>query len=57
VSLGLTIVRVVCCTLVVCMCAVQGRWSVKIMRVRADGPGAVKDERVGNRYPPGPPKG
>jgi hypothetical protein len=34
--------------LVVRMCGVQVRWStmkVKVMRVRADGLGAVKDER------------
>jgi hypothetical protein len=34
--------------LVVCRCGAQGWWStvkVKVMRVRADGPGAVKDER------------
>jgi hypothetical protein len=34
--------------LIVCRCGAQGWWSkaeVKIMRVRADGPGAVKDER------------
>jgi hypothetical protein len=33
--------------LVVCRCGAQVRWStakVKVMRVRADGPGAVKDE-------------
>jgi hypothetical protein len=33
--------------LVVCRCGAKGRWStmkVKIMRVGANGPGAVKDE-------------
>jgi hypothetical protein len=33
--------------LVVCRCGAQGRWStaeVKVMRARADGPGAVKGE-------------
>jgi hypothetical protein len=31
----------------VCRCGAQGRWStakVKVMRARADGPGAVKGE-------------
>jgi hypothetical protein len=35
------------CQLMVCRCAVQGRWltmKVKIMHAHADGPGAVKDE-------------
>jgi hypothetical protein len=33
--------------LVVCRCGASGRWSVaevKVMRARANGPGAVKDE-------------
>jgi hypothetical protein len=33
--------------LVVCMCGAQGQWSmdeVKIMQIRADGPGAMTDE-------------
>jgi hypothetical protein len=33
--------------LVVCRCGAHGRWSttgVKVMRARADGPGAAKDE-------------
>jgi hypothetical protein len=32
---------------VVCMCGAHGQWStieVKVMRARADGPGAVKDK-------------
>jgi hypothetical protein len=35
------------CRLVVCRCGAQVRWltaKVKVMRVRADGLGAVKDE-------------
>jgi hypothetical protein len=34
---------------VVCRCGAQGPWSttkVKVMRVRADEPGTVKDERL-----------
>ena len=33
--------------LAVCRCGAQGRWStakVKVMQVRADGPGVVKDD-------------
>jgi hypothetical protein len=53
VSLGLTRVRelVLCnhvCRLVVCRCGAHGQWSttkVMVMRVRADGLGAAKDER------------
>jgi hypothetical protein len=36
------------CRLMVCISGAQGRWSttnVKVMRVRADGPRAAKDER------------
>jgi hypothetical protein len=36
--------------LVVCRCGAQGWWStakVKVMWVRADGPGLVKDEALG----------
>jgi hypothetical protein len=36
------------CRLVVCRCEAQGQWlttKMKVMRVRDDGLGAVKDER------------